>query len=306
MPFDLHVSRTTPYPELRASASKPGFLARLIGKTPPPPPAEDPNPISLDDLAKTMEGAPCTRRDDSTWWVRYPDGDPWFVTRWDQGNVVLSASYSNHRFLRNFADMFDQGLRIAGALGARLFEEVRRTEVTSSNIDALLDPDGDYVALQAQTFKSTLQMLDAEVRAPLEYPLGPIDVVSELLVFHVQPERTIGSANVVELVDAMESCVREPGRDDALYVVGKTDQKRLAKILHRPDGRWQVWPAHGHAAFSRIAPAVVLTAEAIHAQTGGALAFRGSAYEDATRKTVHELMSGLSVDFHLWTQRNKA
>src|SRR4051812_44829099 len=100
-----------------------------------------------------MASAPALKKSESVYWVRYPqDGDPWFIAEWKaEGHLLLSTSYSNHRFVRNFVDMFGQGLHIADGLRARLFEEVGAREVTRENVGALLEPNGTYMALLVKT-----------------------------------------------------------------------------------------------------------------------------------------------------------
>lgn len=110
MPFDLFVSRAKTF-----QAIERGGLFRRAA------------PITPEEFRTVMaDGAPATRPDGDLWFAHPEDHSPWFAARLTQkGSVVLSCSYTNHRFLRNFADAFDIGVRIAEALNASLFEEVR-------------------------------------------------------------------------------------------------------------------------------------------------------------------------------------
>ena len=144
MPFDLHISRAGTFGAIRGEQSrgaKQGFFARVFSKLAVElgPTA----PITSDEFHAVMSGAGSSRRSDHVYWVPHPDGDPWFAAEWKaEGYVLLSTSYSNHRYLRNFADMFDQGLRISEKLNAHLFEEVGERGITQNNIDSVLAPDG--------------------------------------------------------------------------------------------------------------------------------------------------------------------
>jgi hypothetical protein len=83
-----------------------------------------PPAISLEEFRECMSLAPAREIKPGEYWVRHPEGDPWFVAAWKPpGHILLSTSYTHHRFLRNLADMFDQGLAIATNFGARLSEE---------------------------------------------------------------------------------------------------------------------------------------------------------------------------------------
>ena len=279
MPFDLYISRATTFG------------------------ASSPRPITSEELQGAMSGAPATRKADHVYWVRHPDGDPWFVVEWKAGQVLLSTSYSHHRYLRNFPDMFDQGLVLAESLGARLFEEVEQREVTRSNVDELLHPDGKYVELQAGTWRGAMDRLARQANAPLEYPLGPFDVVSEYLVFHLAPARPIEDDAVPALLERATSGVKvHAAREGTWCAIEVAGERWLTKILRRADGQWQIWPAWGQSPFPGIAATTVAVAEELHRAAGGELRFLGRPYDDSLRESVHARLDGLGVDFYLWTQ----
>jgi hypothetical protein len=282
VPFDLYVSRAATFD--------------AMGGDPP---------IRSEEFHAVMYGAPAERKAGHLYWVRYPDGDPWFVAEWKpEGNVLLSTSYSSYRYLRNFADMFDQGLRIAGQLDARLFEEVDQSEITEENIDALLAPNGKYVALQAGTWRHAIEKISAGGNAPLEYPLGPFDIVSEYLIFHVVPERRVEDGSVAQSLERTLSGVKiEVAAEGAWCAVDTDGDTWLTKVLHRPDGKWQVWPAWGRSPFSRIAETTVAVAEQLHRMVGGEIQFLGRRFDAALRDEVRANIDGLGVDFYVWTQQ---
>jgi hypothetical protein len=264
----------------------------------------DPSRITGEEFHAVLRGAPATRQGDHAYRVLYPDGDPWFVAEWrPEGNVVLSTSYSSHRFLRNFANMFDQGLRIAGDLQARLFEDVGQREITKRNIDTLLVPGGKYVDLQAATWRRAIDQLASQGTAPLEFPLGPADTVSEYVLFHVTPARDLTDAELAALAREAKA-IRIERRDGAAWCALDDDVDRsLTRLLRRPDGDWQIWPAWGQAPFSRIAEVTVALAEALHRAAGGDIAFLGHRYDAALQKDLRSKLAGLGVDFYTWTQQ---
>jgi hypothetical protein len=311
VPFDLWLSRAPSFEALRggpgttdASAStsappSPGFFARLFAK-----PAPRTHPISVAELHSLMKSAPATLEGEALYWVRHAEGDPWFAVEWKpEGHLRLSTSTTHHHFLRNLGDMFDYGLRVAGAMEARLFESVGGSEVTAENIDELLDPKGSYLAERASAWRAAIETLDTRVRAALEYPLDAADSADEFLLFQVIPKQTpsvesVRAALERDLPDARIEIVK----DVAMHLVGADDEKALAKILRLPDGDWQVWPSPGQAAFARVASAVVGAAECIHREVGGELHFRGRPFDEATRSEVRSRMGGLAVEFLAWTE----
>jgi hypothetical protein len=301
MPFDLYVSRAATFDAMNQNSAgrrKQGFFARMRS-TP------DMAPITNEEFHAVMRGAPAERKADHIYWVLTQDGDPWFAAEWKgEGNVLLSTSYSNHRYLRNFADMFDQGLRVAEELDAHLFEEVGGRETTRKNIDALLAPTADYVKLQVGTWHQAMAQLSEKAHAPLEYPLGPIDIVSEYMAFHVTPERAIEHDSVAPLFERTLKSVRVRVAQEAAWCAVDTDgDKWLTKVLHRPDGKWQVWPAWGQSGFSRIAETTLAAAEELHRMAGGDIHFLGRPFEGSLREEARARTNGLGVDFYLWTKQ---
>jgi len=306
VPFDLYISRASSFELVRgepASEKPQGFFSKLFSSKQSASPPKPPSPISAEHFHALLASAPASKQSDSVYWVRHVDGDPWFAAeRKAEGHVVLSASYSHHRFLRNLGYMFDQGLLIAEALQARLFEEVGGQEVTAQNFKELIDRNGSYVELQLNTWRSVMEMLDAQAKAPLEYPIGPIDAVSEFLVFHVMPERNV-TANAMRstLGQQVPGVKAELVQENAICLIGE-DDKTLAKVLLRPDGNWQIWPSRGRAPFAQLAPCVVRAAECIHAEVRGQMELCGRPFDEALRREVRARIDGLSVDFYIWMQ----
>jgi hypothetical protein len=301
VPFDLYISRASTFGAMSggpSAAPKQGLLARVLSKA-------SGAAITSDDFHESMQGAPATLKDDHLYWVRYPDGDPWFAAQWKpEGRVVLSTSYSNHRYLRNFADMFDMGLRLARSLRARLFEEVGQREVTETNVDSLLAPEGEYVRLQASTWRAASEQLSAEAKGALEYPLGSVDLVSEYFLFHIAPERAVADDSVAGLLrQARRAVTVEKADKGAWRAADAATGKWLTKVLHRPFGKWQVWPAWGQSPFSAIAETTVILAEQLHHAVGGEIRFLNRPLDDALRNEIVSRVGGLGVDFYEWTQQ---
>jgi hypothetical protein len=305
VPFDLYVSRAPSFAEVTApSPTEPGLSAR--------PGAPHSIPIALEDFHALMGTAPATKSGDVAYRVRHPEGDPWFVAAWEPpGNLVLSTSYSYHRAIRNLIDMVYQGLNIARHFEARLFEEAGEEEIAAQNVDELMDVKGQYLGLHAAAFRNAMKMLDTECQAPLEYPVGPIDVVSEYFVFHVEPSRELAVDEVRAVlerqvkgakVDVAKSQHGALAEANALLLSDATDGKRLVKALLLNDRQWQVWPAHGQAPFSRTANAALRVAESIASETQGRATFNRRAFDGALRDAVHLRVNGLGVDFLTWLQ----
>lgn len=281
MPLDLFITRATDRAQLGTTA--PLSIADL----PPPPDA--------------------TRMPDGGYRIAHPGGGPWCVVQERGPDIVLSTSYSNPRFLRNFADMFDLALGLATALGANVVEEVGGNLVTGANVNALLAMSGPYVALQADTFRQTQQRIGEEGMAPLEFPLGPVDLVSDYLVFHV------GGAQREKVTSALKRAfgARATSASDAAFLVAPPDDRGwlartfggapapATKVLSRDDGSAQIWPTWGRT-FAECAPVTLEVALVLAAELGRPAMLGPTRCDDAFVAQMRPRLGGLGVDFYQW------
>lgn len=272
-------------------------------------------PISPTLLESLMAGAPVGRREDGAWRVPHPnEGDPWCTMAMRGPNLVLSASYSYRRFVRNFADMFDQALAMARHVGLRVFDEVRGTEVVAAEVNEFLTKGSSYFELVVGTFAETRRKIDQNAMAPLEYPVGPIDLVSDYFVVHV---RGVGDPTTKQVLQVIEGALGARtvtvAADRALLVhaadtrgflarsLSRESPTACAKILVRPDGALQVWPTWC-TSFAEGARAVLAAANATRAAFGGELTLGGRKVDDAFAAEIAERAGGLGVDMFEWLQ----
>ena len=291
MPFDLYISSAESFEEIA---------------TAPPIPSEAIHRLTanLHAVRDGEHGYRIFRPEDAT--------DPWFWAEWlPEGNILLSASYTHPRFLRNYPDMFDEGLAWADWLSVRLFEGVGQREVTAETIDGLLAIGGAYPAAQSKVFHQALSGLGRDAHGALEFPLHVdcegdvlvIDSASEYLLFHVAPARRLAVMTIASMLEKVLAEVAVKAFDDhAINFTEKDSGKWLAKALLRPEGVWQVWPSRQYSTFSRMAEVTIEVTERIHEATGGKVTFLGRPYEGELREEVRRRKSGLGVDFFLWTE----
>lgn len=292
MSFDLRISRADLYP------SAPGFFGRLFGKKPEAPSAP-PAPITVEEFHALMAEAPAERRSDTLYWVRAKDQSPWFTASWTPEAVVLSTSLSNHMYLRNFAGMIEQGLALAGVLNARLFDETQGRAISPSELDTLLDFNGRYVTTQVAAWRKAHDHAGARALAPLEYPEDGVDLVPEYFLFNVVNERAVQGSAIAALLPELSVKEVQPGA----WVLSEVDGgKGTTKLLLRPNGWWQVWPAWGQLPFSKVAAATLKAADALHTLGGGDLIFLGRLFDAALRAEVQRRIDGLGLEFEAWTR----
>jgi hypothetical protein len=285
VPLDLFVSKATSFAEL--GTAPPVSLSSL----PPPPRA--------------------TARPEGSFWIEHPYGEPWLTVGQRGPNIVVSTSYSNRRFLRNSADMFDLALQLADGLGARVFEEVGGGEVTRANVNALLGISGPYMDRLAKTFEAVKARIETEAMAPLEYPVGPVDLVSDYFAFHVTPPRSIVADDVATaLAGALGAGRVQRATPTALLVKPRETRGWIArtfggaatpatKVLVRPDGGVQVWPSWREA-FATSAPVTLEVARAVATAAGGRLELGSRACDDEFLGELTARTGGLGVDLYLW------
>lgn len=170
MPYCIRITNAASYEASRRSdASPPLDRAELV------------------DLLAVMEAT--EHPEDNAYWLAHPSAnDAWcsVFLHPNEGplhSVELATSFTHPSFPRNMADMFDLALRLAERLEARVFEESRGAEITAANIDELLDPSGDLAWKLVSFWKSGRKRLLSELQAPLEFPLGAIDGMSDYFCF---------------------------------------------------------------------------------------------------------------------------
>jgi hypothetical protein len=215
------------------------------------------SPISSEEVEASFGTSPVRRRQDGAWWVSRPDtNDPWFAAVIRNGHVVLSCSYTNHRFVANFVDAFDIALRLASRLRARVVEEVRDQEVSGTDIDDLLAPNGDYLALQVQTFRAAVEQMDTDAGGPLEWPLDQVDSVSEYCLFRMAVSDGVELESVASLADPLLFRSAGPGIGTMVDVDADPGTEiPLVKLMKFRDGAIQAWPVHGRGPFALSAEA---------------------------------------------------
>ncbi len=301
MPYDLYVSRGV-------------FFGVEAGPDAPPAP-EGRAPLTAAEFHEALQGPAALQVEEHAYWVRHPDGDPWFVGVWKpQGQILLTTSTTHHRYLRNLADMVEHGLELAARLGAHLFEEVRGEEITPARVDDLLEPRGEYLQQQAAAWRAAIEQMSSELGAPLELPLGPIDRVSEYFVLHLAPGREIDGGEVSGVLSAGVAGARVqavevpggpgPAAAPGAWLLLEADEDRpLTKVLRLDDGRWQLWPFWGRSPFSRLAGATLDAAEALERAAGGELRFLDVPVDAALRAELRARVGGLGLEAFLWVQQ---
>lgn len=297
MPLCLYVSRVPVYARIRDPlAPAPTSVAERVrgwwsGGTPPTA------PLAMDEVEAWLATGPASRTEPGCWRVRRPDTDePWFLARClDGGHVRLAISWSGHRFLRDAADVFDFAMRLAEALDARVFEEVGGTEVTEDVVDRLLAPDGPYVGQLAETWAHVLRQMNQRLQAPLEYPVGEADAVSEFLLFSVRPQGGFDA-----LRDLPHGLVAAHDGDRGLLSVPGEKHARV-KVMRDREGAVRLWPSWLHRPFVDVAAPTIDTVAAL-VERGGRATWHDRPVTPELLAEMRARAGGLGVDFWGWAQ----
>ena len=277
MPFDIYVTRNKELP--------------TSGKS-------NPSPISESEFATLLNGAPIhSNPEPNVYWTHYPDRpDPMCAVSYKEGDIILSVSFSYRKFISAWLDSFDRALNLAAALRANVIEEYRSQIITPNNIDKILAQDGDFVQHHIGFWRSSVNDNDARAMAPLEYPVGPIDFVSEYFCFHVPNPK--GSS----LAELLKSSKREflPSGDAAAMVLD-SNRQQVAKIIHdNQKNRLQVWPYYYQSPLAHVAKETHALASGLAQALGTTPNFNGRELTSDLRKKVSEKQNGLGVEFYLW------
>lgn len=182
--------------------------------------------------------------------------------------------------------------------------------MTSATVNTLLAVTGPYVARQVDTFRLTQRRLEQEGQAPLEYPLGPVDLVSEYFVFHVPGAS--GEQVAVALRGALGK--RVTAVSTTTFLVSAPDERGwlgrtfggapepATRVLVRDDGSAQVWPSWRRP-FAEGASVTLEVARLLGTALGTPVLFGSDVCDDAFVAELRAHIGGLGVDFYSWRSR---
>ena len=303
MPYDIWITRAENFADITEVSDRPTFWGRLLGG------GRSRTLIGADEFHALMEDAPATRRPDShTYWLRHiNEDDPWASVRFQPatrpglGHIRLSLSLSSSVYFRNLGDLFDVSLKMAEALEAQVFagEEGRVVEV--GNVDALLEPAGDFVQSQLAAWRALKSRLEAQGQAPLEYPIGEVDAVPEYFCFYLHLGYALDAARLIEGLRGLDlSLVLQAHGARAFLLRDVSRGTGVTKVLMRPDGDLQIWPVHWPGPFQRVARATLGIALGTRELFGGRLTFFRQPLSEELLDELKRRGEGLGVEFYEW------
>jgi hypothetical protein len=256
---------------------------------------------ALDDVLDVMNATP--HAGDRAYWLRYAKTrEPWcsvFTTPHEGPlrHIELSASYSNPEFMRNMLDMFDLALSLAKGTGGRVFEETQGTLITRDNVDAFLAFEGPFVKGQHSFFKSGQRQLQQELYAPLEFPLGAIDQVSDFMVFQLA---TPGEPPPLEaLVAGVPDTLKVHALQRSAVLIDRATDRPAVWVIRAEDGV-VVRPYYGALPFQRLAAETLAMVERLEQRLGSQVRFKGKALSADARTELKRHAQGLGVELFEW------
>lgn len=292
MPFDLYITRAT------LPANRIQFTAEA---------GEEDHGISEREFHLLFDRLPAFPIDHATYWVYHPGEQiPWFSAQWtasgshELGYCTISISWTHYRFLFAWGSVFDLALEWATCLKARVIEGTRNLDITFANIDQLLDPGSDYVLFHASFWKDVRYEADRSGHAPLEFPVGTIDKVSEYCCFSISN----ASMQRIEDVCAVVSDKFEIDYEqNAATCLSENGERRLSKVLVRADNRIQVTPYYWEAPFRHAFATTRLLAHELGSRLGGEIYFSRHPLTGTLSEQIAAYTAELGVDFYLWQRQ---
>lgn len=274
-----------------------------------------PTPIPPAELAAVLRGA---REAAPGEWRVWAGDVPWFVAyAREDGSAVLSMSYTNPAIEELVPRFGAEAARVGHALGATVVEEVGANVLTPDTVGETYAPGGALVTHLEATVRGVWAGISQECRAPLDFPVGPYDLVSEHFMFHLRGAPDASERAVVRVLgDALGAHrVRREGNGAVSLLVehappgllrrwfgGPSQERALVKVLVRPDGVVQIWP-WWDAPLAVLGPLAVDAASRLHGALGGELSFHGLPWDGAREGELRGLFTGTLTDLWLWTRR---
>jgi hypothetical protein len=255
----------------------------------------------LDDLLDLMNATPHAG-DHAHWLPRPKSREAWcsvFTTPHEGPlrHVELSASYSNPEFMRNMLDMFDLALAIARKTGGRVFEETAGTLITKETIDAFLSFEGAFVRGQHDFFKSGQRQLQQQSYAPLEYPLGAIDQVSDFMVFQLATKGE--PPPLAALVAGVPETLKVHTNERSAVLIDRATDKPAVWVIRVEDGV-VVRPYYAALPFQRLAAETFAAVERLEQRLGAQVSHLGKIAAPDARTELKRHAQGLGVELYEW------
>ncbi|MEQ1503012.1 MAG: hypothetical protein ABMB14_12320 [Myxococcota bacterium] len=262
-------------------------------------------------LRALLAGAPANLQPDGVYRLRRPDnGEPWVTVRHApadgapdaHGTVIVAASYTNPRFLRDAVDAFQLARRLGEALDGEVTDALLGERIAFDRLDAVLAPGTPLVTALADAHRDQMLDLARLGRIPLEWPLsGTIDSAPVRLIFQVRtaeppsldwvrgPPWTVevGAPGIARLSDATWPVLRVELRPAGPDPAGRAADHAL----------W-ITGAYSRAPFAVWAPAAAALADRVaDAHRGTIDLVDVGPWTAAIRAERAPLLAGLGVDY---------
>jgi hypothetical protein len=293
MPFDIFVTRTSlPDKEIELTASGWNFLPWKKTNT---------NSITKAEFNSAFQSAIVRQRHaDDLLWIWHELDVPWcsaelVPTDDDGGYIQMSISYGNNYFMRVWKEIFEFALKIAERLGARVIEGQWKEEITRKNLLAAIEQEDEYYQHHFSCWRQTLDTLSAKNQAPLEYPIGFEDSVSEFFMFQVYPDRILPFHQIIREMSLNVDSVSTSGGS---FIKDK-DGNPITRFFVNADGSFVLTPAYTFRDFCYLVPGTCDIAEQLQKHLGGTVFFNHVPFTEDLKNFVLENSKGLGIEFYL-------
>ncbi|EFC49662.1 predicted protein [Naegleria gruberi] len=137
------------------------------------------------------------RKDDTTFWIYDPtDFDPWFVARFVAEDtsmtigsfVEIILSTTAPRFCRNIMNALQVAFKFSAEINVNCFfkDHNKSHQVTADFLKKILyDPHMAFIKGKQKEWLDRMEMIVEKKMAPLEFPLGNIDMIRDFFAFEI-------------------------------------------------------------------------------------------------------------------------
>lgn len=245
------------------------------------------------------------RRREGDIWISYPlSGQPWLAARLTKGSIVLSLSFGNHRFPRNWSDAFDLALNMAGPLHAHVFEGPGGKEITEQNLHRMLAAEGAFFKHHRHEWHQFQDKMEQERLAPLEIPIANHDATPEFFLLQTTEPLSRSGKAPFEAINALGLALQAQPSAPHCAVVVDTDTGDTLVRVEVKDGITTLRPYHGKAEFADKAGAVLTLVRALESQSSVTFTFgpQRRPFFGHLREEVEKRIDSLCVDFFEWQE----
>lgn len=263
--------------------------------------------LTLDDLSLALKGADLRPTENPLQFqLFHDDKQAWLSIELLANKLVFSLSHSNPLFGKLLVQTVRSAYGLADSLRGQLFLESSPfspdadVPINQGNLESYTEVDSRELNAIERQWEETLNRINTNNEAPLEFYLGREDAAPEYFCLILQ-SKSIPTFS--SFTDNLGFSVQEKNASQCA-VFDKNSQRPLCKLARNEDGGLRIQPFYWKTNFAQAASETMQTAELLQVMLDplAPLTFFQFPLDDNLRAALLEATSGLGMDFNAWAE----